>query len=46
MFNDMKYLKSNCEKYTLNFNDGWDYAIFTIDDTGINSRNREVKTVK
>lgn len=35
LFNDMKYVKSNCEKYTLKFNDGWDYAIFTIDDTGM-----------
>lgn len=35
MFDDMKYTKSNCEKYTLRFNDGWDYAIFTIDDTGM-----------
>lgn len=34
-FNDIKCTKSTCEKYTLNFNDGWDYAIFTIDDTGM-----------
>ena len=23
------------DKYTIRFNDGWDYAIFTIDDTGM-----------
>lgn len=34
-FNDIKCTKSTCEKYTLKFNDGWDYAIFTIDDTGM-----------
>lgn len=31
----MKYTKSTCEKYTLKFNKGWDYAVITIDDTGI-----------
>lgn len=31
----MKFTKATCEKYTLKFNDGWDYAVFTIDETGI-----------
>lgn len=31
----MKCIKSTCEKYTLRFNKGWDYAIFTIDAAGI-----------
>lgn len=34
-YNDVKCTKSTCEKYTLKFNRGWDYAVFTIDDTGI-----------
>jgi hypothetical protein len=34
-FDDYKLEKSTCEKYTIRFNDGWDWAIFTIDNTGI-----------
>lgn len=34
-FNDCKCTKATCEKYTLRFNDGWDWAVFTIDDTGL-----------
>lgn len=34
-FDDIKCAKSTCEKYTLKFNKGWDYAVFTIDNTGI-----------
>lgn len=34
-YDDIKCTKSTCEKYTLRFNKGWDYAVFTIDDTGI-----------
>lgn len=27
--------KATCEKYTIKFNDNWDWAIFTIDNTGM-----------
>ena len=33
--NDTKCTKSTCEKYTLRFNDGYDWAIFTIDNIGM-----------
>lgn len=33
-FNNFSFKKSSCEKYTLRFDYG-DYAIFTIDDTGM-----------
>lgn len=32
---EFKCTKNICEKYTLKFNDGWDYAIFTIDENGM-----------
>ena len=35
MIKDLNYTKSTCEKYTLRFNKGMDWAVFTIDDTGI-----------
>ncbi len=34
-FDDYKLEKSTCEKYTMRFNEGWDWAIFTIDNTGM-----------
>ena len=33
--NDGKVKKSSCEKYVLKFNDGLDWAIFIIDETGV-----------
>jgi hypothetical protein len=35
IYDDCTYKKSTCEKYTLRFNKGWDWAVFTIDETGI-----------
>jgi hypothetical protein len=34
-YEDVKCTKSVCEKYTLIFNNKWDWAIFTIDNTGM-----------
>jgi len=34
-YDDVKCNKSVCEKYSLKFNSGWDWANFTIDDTGL-----------
>lgn len=35
MLDKITCTKSVCEKYYLSFNNGWDYASFTIDDSGI-----------
>lgn len=35
IYDDCTCSKSTCEKYTLKFNKGWDWAVFTIDETGI-----------
>lgn len=34
-FSDMKCKKTTCEKYSLRFNNGWDWANFMIDESGL-----------